>query len=81
MTLFSLANSTTLQGNICLSVWDGDEEVAREELRNVDDLASSIARYYIYEDLEVKFVFSTRDGILHIELEGYAPWLHEESEE
>lgn len=79
MTLYDLVNGTTLQGDIRLSVWDEDgEEVAVEEYENCEDLSS--ADLSCYEELAVNYVFVGGDSKLHIELEGYAGWMHEEEE-
>lgn len=79
MTLYDLVNGTTLQGDIRLSVWDEDEEVAVEEYKNCEDLSS--ADLSCYEELAVNYVFVGGDSKLHIELEGYAGWMHEDEEE
>ena len=70
MTLYDLVNSTTVQGDIRLSVWTSGwsgTEVAVEQY-TTEDL--SIKDISPYEDLKVNYIFSASDGKLHIELEG-----------
>lgn len=59
MTLYDLANSTMLQGNIELVDFDRNgEQVKRFGIEMVDDLSGElygVADYF--EDLEVKYIF------------------------
>ena len=69
MTLYDLVNSTTVQGDIRLSVWKDHEEVEVKQFTYVDDLSyNSVPNKYL--DMEVNFIFCGGDGFLHIELEG-----------
>lgn len=68
MTLYELANDVTIQGNVRVSTWEGNEEKVISTTENTDD-------FNIYdlddkwEDAEVLYIFCPGDGYLHIEIE------------
>lgn len=68
MLLGNLIRNTTVQGNVRLSVWKGNEETAVEYFHNVDDLANEPCRLMAW--LPIKYIFCPGDGYLHIELDG-----------
>ena len=68
MTLYDLVNDVTLQGNIRISSWNGDEEEVLLEVENHDDLFTGDLDES-YEDREVTYMFCPGDGYLHIEIE------------
>ena len=66
MTLYELANQTTIQGNVRVSKFDEDaNEIILVNAHGTDDLAYEIPEEY--EDLTVKYIFNGEDGI-HIEV-------------
>lgn len=68
MTLYELVNDTTVQGNIRISTWNGDEEEVLLSVSNEDDLCTGDLDE-AWEDREVKYIFYPGDGFLHIEVE------------
>ncbi len=66
MTLYELANQTTIQGDVRVSKFDEDaNEMILINLNDTDDLAGELPEEY--EDLTVKYIFNGEDGI-HIEV-------------
>lgn len=65
MTLYELANQTTIQGDIRVSAFYDDGEHVLISAKGVDDLAYEIPE--AYEDMTVRFIFGGEDGI-HIEV-------------
>lgn len=69
MTLQDLFDGgVTLQGNVCLSVWRGDEEASVREILECDDL-SAAGLDGRTKERDIKYIFAPGDGYLHIELE------------
>ena len=67
MTLYEMTHSTTVQGNVRLSAWHGDDEIVIMAEENVDDLQYCFPD--VLEDCDVDYIFCSRDGFLHIEIE------------
>ena len=67
MTLYDLVNGTCVQGDVRISVWKDDEEIAVKCYTGVDDLAYVRTPAYM-EEMCVKYMFCPGDGYLHIEL-------------
>ena len=67
MTLYELVNDVTLQGNIRISTWEGDDEKVLLTVENHDDLFVGDLEE-AYEDREVTYMFCPGDGFLHIEI-------------
>ena len=68
-TLYDLVNSTTVQGDIRLSIWKNyAEEIETVEILNVDDLAREVEMIDRFVNMEIMYIFCTRDGFLQIEL-------------
>lgn len=67
MTLYEMTHNTTVQGNIRLSAWHGDNEIVIMAEENVDDLQYCFPD--VLEDCDVNYIFCSRDGFLHIEIE------------
>lgn len=66
MTIYELANQTTIQGDVRVSKFDEDaNEIILINVQGTDDLAYDIPEEY--EDLTVRFIFSGEDGV-HIEV-------------
>lgn len=66
MTLYELANQTTIQGDVRVSKFD--ENGVEDYLlfaQGTDDLASELPEEY--EDLTVKYIYNGEDGT-HIEV-------------
>lgn len=59
MTLYDLANSATIQGNVEIALIDDNgNDVRRVRLEIVDDLSGELFRdLYDLEDREVKYIF------------------------
>ena len=68
MKLYDILNNVTIQGNVRVSIWDGDEEVNVRYFDHVDDLAWEHSLPDAWEELEVRYMFAGTDGFLHIEL-------------
>lgn len=69
MTLYELMNNTTIQGNVDIVYYVDGEETDSRVFRHVEDLASSIADLPEgWEDCEVKYMWASSDGYLHIEI-------------
>ena len=69
MTLFELVNDVTIQGDVRISTWKGDEEKILLEIDSTDDLTTAELDE-AWEDAEVTYLFSPGDGYLHIEVSG-----------
>ena len=68
-TLYDLVNSTTIQGNIRLSIWKNyAEEIECVEILNTDDLEREVEMIDRFVYLEIMYIFCTRDGFMQIEL-------------
>ena len=68
MTLQDLFDGgVTMQGNIRLSWWKGDEETHVREIRGCEDL-SSVKIGEKAKESKIKYIFAPGDGYLHIEL-------------
>ena len=67
MTLKYLMNNICIQGNVRISVWDGDEEKTIKEFYGVGDLKTQ--ELVGFRNLYVKYIFLGGDNMLHIELE------------
>ena len=65
MTLYDLANSTTVQGDIRVSKWIGDEEKVLLLKKRVEDFHCPLK----LESKRVLYIFCPGDGYLHIEVE------------
>lgn len=66
MTLYELANQTTIQGDVRVSRFDGEgHEIILLNAQSTDDLANDLPEEY--EELTVKYIFNGEDG-LHIEV-------------
>lgn len=66
MTLYSLANQITIQGDIRISKFDEDaNEIILMNVENTGDLSGELPEEY--EDLTVEYIFNGEDGI-HIEV-------------
>ena len=76
MTLYELANSTIIQGDIELAVFDEhDNETRRELVELVDDLSFELFHSDLLglEDLNVKYIFTRivdSEARIIIELDG-----------
>lgn len=69
MTLYELVNNTTIQGEINIVYFEGEQEKDSKALYCVEDL--SMRLWHLpegWEDLEVKYIFSDKYGRLHIEI-------------
>lgn len=67
MKLKALLKETCIQGDVRISIWNEDEEVEVREILGHECLTDSDIRGF--QNLNVKYVFASRDGMLHIELE------------
>lgn len=65
MTLYDLANETTVQGNIRISQWKDDEEKILLVKKDVEDFHCPLK----LEGKRVLYIFCPGDGYLHIEVE------------
>ena len=69
MTLQDLFDGgVTLQGNVRLSAWKGDEETSVREILECDDL-STAGLDERTKGRDIRYMFAPSDGYLHIELE------------
>lgn len=69
MTLYELANNTSIQGNIDVCLFRGEEEVNCKTFDHVDDLSLYLSELPEgWEDLDVGYIFVDGDGYLHIEI-------------
>lgn len=68
MTLYTLVASTIIQGNVRISAWDGETEKVVATWENCEQLWSGEIEEE-WEDFEVKYIFASPDGYLHIECE------------
>lgn len=69
MTLYELANNTSVQGNIDVCLFRGEEEVNCKTFDHVDDLSLYLSELPEgWEDLDVRYIFVDGDGYLHIEI-------------
>lgn len=70
MTLYELANNTTVQGNIDIVLFDGNgNEQDDRTFSYVEDLSTYLNQLPEgWEDCEVRFFFAAADGWLHIEI-------------
>ena len=67
MTLYELVNSTTIQGNIRVSMWEDDEERIISTWENCEELFSGEIEDE-WMGLVVDYIFCPGDGWLHIEV-------------
>ena len=66
MTLYDLANSLTIQGDVRVSKFDDDSsEIILLNVQGTDDLANAIPEEY--EEMTVKYIYNGEDGT-HIEV-------------
>ena len=66
MTLYELANQTTIQGDVRVSRFDENGfEIILLNAQSTDDLANDLPEKY--EELTVKYIFNGEDGT-HIEV-------------
>lgn len=70
MTLYELANNTTVQGNIDIVLFDGNgNEQDDRAFSYVEDLSTYLNQLPEgWEDCEVRFIWPAADGWLHIEI-------------
>lgn len=70
MTLYELANNTTVQGNIDIVFFDGNgNEQDDRTFSYVEDLSTYLNQLPEgWEDCEVRFIWPAADGWLHIEI-------------
>ena len=67
-TLYDLVNSTTVQGDIKITIFDElGHEIEEWQTKYCDDLSN--ADISDFEFMEVNYIFCGSDGFLHIELE------------
>ena len=72
MTLRTLAKETMVQGNIKIEIWEDSEPVEEYLFTYVDNLIATLNSTPETKKLlkrKVKFIFSSGDEYLHIELE------------
>ena len=74
MTLYDLTNSMTLQGNICITVFDPDgREKERRYFRDQDDFTTYHVDADDLDDLEVSYIYPAHSyperAWLHIDLQ------------
>ena len=67
MTLYALVASTTLCGDIRISMWEDDREKVIATWTGCEQLWSGEIEEE-WEDLVVTFIFASPDGFLHIEV-------------
>ena len=66
MTLYEMTSGSTVQGNIRISAWVGEDEIVIMAEENVDDLQCNYPD--VLDDCDVDYLFCSRDGYLHIEI-------------
>lgn len=71
LTLEELEYTVTVQGNVRISFWSGDEEVVLGTTDGVTDLDECVRENDLeaYEGCGIEYIFSAPDGYLHIELD------------
>ncbi|MBO5969204.1 MAG: hypothetical protein J6S14_11985 [Clostridia bacterium] len=67
MTLYELINNTTIQGNVDITCFVDGIETDSETFLHTDDLAS-VSFPEEWEDYEVKYIWASNDGYIHIEI-------------
>lgn len=67
MTLYELLNSSEVQGNVLISVWDTREELKQLRFSEYEDVSCADIPDDI-EDAEVRYLFCDKDGCLNIEV-------------
>ena len=73
MTLYDLANSMTIQGNVCIKIFDLDgREHERRFFKDQEDFTTYHAGAADLDDLEVIYMYASRENTaicLNIELQ------------
>ncbi len=67
MTLRYLINNICIQGDVRISVWEGEEEKLIKEFYGVSDLKS--LNLSGFKNMYVTYMFVGGDNMLHIELQ------------